>query len=430
MDIKLLAESLESKIILYRRDFHKYPEVGWTEFRTSSKVAEVLIDLGYDVKLGEEIIKEEAVMGSPGRLEILKEMDRAIKEGADPQILEQMEFRPGVVGILDTGHPGPTTAFRFDMDALKISEAQEEEHRPYSEGFSSIHDGIMHACGHDGHTAVGLGLAEMLINVKDKLSGTVKLIFQPAEEGVRGAKAMVKAGIVDDVDYFFAFHIGFGSDDLISLVARTTGFLATSKLDVTYIGQTAHAGAAPHQGKNALLGAATAVLNLHAIAPHSDGMTRINTGVLTAGTDANVIPGRSHMKIETRGETTSLNDYMRERAKTILQACADMYDLKYHFQDAGAAPSAEGDQELAHMVKQVGQSLALPRIIEEGFFGASDDATYFMERVQSMGGKANYFQVKAPIASNHHNSRFDFDEACLVVALQVCAELALKCQVV
>ena len=323
MDIKKMAESLESKIILYRRDFHKYPEVGWTEFRTSSKVAEILMALGYEVKLGGEIIKEKAVIGFPGRTEILKEMDRAIKEGANSQILECMKFRSGVVGILNTGRPGPTVAFRFDMDALNISEAQDNDHKPYMEGFASIHDGIMHACGHDGHTAVGLGLAEMLMNVKDKLSGTIKLIFQPAEEGVRGARAMVEAGVVDDVDYFFAFHIGFGGDSPMSLVARTTGFLATSKLDVTYAGRTAHAGASPQQGKNALLGAATAVLNLHAIAPHSDGMTRINVGVLTAGTDTNVIPGRSHMKIETR-ETTALNDYMRERAETILQACAHM----------------------------------------------------------------------------------------------------------
>ncbi len=425
-DIKALAKSMESKIIAYRRDFHKYPEVGWTEFRTSSKIAEILMALGYEVKLGRKILKEEAIMGLPTQQEILNEIERAIKEGANPEIIEMMENLPGVVGILHTDKPGPTVAFRFDMDALSITEAQDDEHIPYKENFSSIHDGIMHACGHDGHVAIGLGLAEMLMKIKDKLSGTVKLIFQPSEEGVRGARAMVEAGVVDDVDYFLAFHIGFGGDVPISLVAKTTGFLATSKTDVTYTGQTAHAGACPQQGKNALLGAASAVLNLHAIAPHSDGITRINVGVLTAGTSANIIPGSAHMKIETRGETTALNDYMQERAKSILEACAKMYGLGCHITDAGAAPSAEGDEELAQIVKQIGENLGLSRIENESHFGASDDATYFMEKVQSQGGKALYFQVKTPIAANHHNSRFDFDESCLVIALQICTYLALE----
>jgi len=425
-DIKALAKSMESKIIAYRRDFHKYPEVGWTEFRTSSKIAEILMALGYEVKLGRKILKEEAIMGLPTQQEILNEIERAIKEGANPEIIEMMENLPGVVGILHTDKPGPTVAFRFDMDALSITEAQDDEHIPYKENFSSIHDGIMHACGHDGHVAIGLGLAEMLMKIKDKLSGTVKLIFQPSEEGVRGARAMVEAGVVDDVDYFLAFHIGFGGDVPISLVAKTTGFLATSKTDVTYTGQTAHAGACPQQGKNALLGAASAVLNLQAIAPHSDGITRINVGVLTAGTSANIIPGSAYMKIETRGETTALNDYMQERAKSILEACAKMYGLGCHITDAGAAPSAEGDEELAQIVKQIGENLGLSRIENESHFGASDDATYFMEKVQSQGGKALYFQVKTPIASNHHNSRFDFDESCLVIALQICTYLALE----
>lgn len=425
-DIKTLAKSIEPKLIAYRRDFHKYPEVGWTEFRTSSKIAKILMDLGYEVKLGRKILKEEAIMGLPPQQEIRNEIERAVKEGASPKIIEMMENLPGVVGILHTDKPGPTVAFRFDMDALSITEAQDDEHRPSRESFASMHDGIMHACGHDGHTAVGLGLAEMLMKVKDKLSGTIKLIFQPSEEGVRGARAMVEAGVVDDVDYFFAFHIGFGATDSVSLVAKTTGFLATSKIDIDYIGQTAHAGACPQEGKNALLAAASAALNLHAIAPHSDGITRINVGVLTAGTSANIIPGSAHMKIETRGETTALNDYMQEKAKSILEACAKMYGLGCHITDAGAAPSAKGDEELAQIVKQVGENLGLSRIENESHFGASDDATYFMEKVQSQGGKALYFQVKTPIAANHHNSRFDFDESCLVIALQICTCLALN----
>lgn len=422
MDTKALARALQPKLIYYRRKFHQYPEVGWTEFWVSSKIAEILMELGYDIKLGEQIIKEEAVMGSPSQDIITQEIQRAKDHGAHQDILKQMGIRTGVLGVLNTGRPGPTIAFRFDMDALNVSEVMEDVHTPFHEGFASMRQGVMHACGHDGHMAVGLCLAEMLMGLKDSLSGTVKLIFQPAEEGVRGARAMVEKGLVDDVDYFFVFHLGFGSED-ISIVAKTVGFLATSKLDVTYIGHPSHASATPQEGKNALLGAATAALNLHAIPPHSDGLTRINVGVLEAGSGANIVPDKAFMKIETRGETSALNDYMRGKTINILKASAQMYELDYNISQAGGAQSADGSEELAQLVKQIGQKLALSMVQDEYFFGASEDATYFMERVNKRGGKSLYFQVRTPITAKHHSGLFDFDENGMIVALAVCGEL-------
>jgi len=425
MNIKTLAMELESKLTTYRREFHKYPEVAWTEFWASSKIAEVLLKLGYDVKLGKQVIKEEAVMGSPSLESLLQEIHRAKEHGANPDLLEIMDMRTGVLGVLATGRPGPTLAFRFDIDALKVTEAKKHQHKPFREGFASIRQGFMHACGHDGHTAVGLCLAELLMDIKKHLSGTIKLIFQPAEEGVRGARAMVEAGIVDDVDYFFAFHLGFGFED-ITLIAKTMGFLATSKLDISYTGRSSHAGATPEEGRNALLGAATAVLNLHAIPPHSKGVTRINVGVLEAGSSANIVPDTAFMKIETRGESSEVNDYMREKAINILNASAHMHGLDCDISEVGGARSAEGHEELAQIIKQIGQKLALSRIQDQYFFGASDDATCFMERVHEIGGKALYFQVATPITAKHHNGLFDFDEGGMVVALAVCGELAIQ----
>lgn len=132
--------------------------------------------------------------------------------------------KTGIVAVLDSGKVGKTIAFRFDMDANDLDEAQDDKHLPYQEGFASRHEHAMHGCGHDGHVAVGLAVAELLAKHKDELIGKVKLIFQPAEEGVRGAYAMVKAGVVDDVDYFFSGHLGFAAceDDL--LVTMTDGF--------------------------------------------------------------------------------------------------------------------------------------------------------------------------------------------------------------
>ena len=107
--------------------------------------------------------------------------------------------KTGVMGVMEFDKPGPTVALRFDMDANDLVEAEDENHRPYTAGFASVNKGAMHGCGHDGHTAIGLTVARILAVLKEDLAGKVKLIFQPAEEGVRGAKAMVAKGIVDDV---------------------------------------------------------------------------------------------------------------------------------------------------------------------------------------------------------------------------------------
>lgn len=426
MDIKNLVESIEDKVISYRRDFHKFPESGWLEFRTSSKIASVLMDLGYEVKLGEEIINRQATMGRPSEEEIANNMDRAIKEGASKELINRMNGFTGVMGILDTGKPGPVLAYRFDIDAVDVDEVKVEEHKPFKEGFNSLHPRVMHACGHDGHTAIGLGLAEVLMQIKPELCGKIKLIFQPAEEGLRGARAMVEAGVADDVDYFLALHIGMGDSDDICIAAKTDGFLASNKFDVKYIGKSTHAGMSPQEGKNALLGAATAVLNLHSIAPHSHGVTRINVGYLQAGTGRNVIPDKAIFKLETRGETAALNEYVKERAMKIINACAAMYDLEYTIKEMGSATSAEGDEELADIIKSIGKEIGCNNVMDRSTLGGSEDATYFMERVRARGGKALYFQVITPITASHHNSRFDFDEEGLMLAIMLYANMAKK----
>ena len=118
----------------------------------------------------------------------------------------------------------------------------------------------MHACGHDGHTAIGLGVATVLAEMKDQLRGTIKLFFQPAEEGVRGARAMVEAGVCDDVDFLLGAHLGFQAREVGTIITGGAGFLATSKMDAIFTGVPSHAGAAPEAGRNALLASATAAL--------------------------------------------------------------------------------------------------------------------------------------------------------------------------
>ncbi|KYO66577.1 amidohydrolase [Thermovenabulum gondwanense] len=415
-----------NKAINYRRDFHRYPETGWLEFRTTSIIAKELSRLGYEILLGKEIIDEKSVMGRPLETVIKENIIRAINERADEEILKKMDCLTGVVGILDTKNPGPTVAFRFDIDALELEEPEDENHKPYKYGFSSRHKGVMHACGHDGHAAMGLVFAEYLSKAKEELKGKVVLIFQPAEEGVRGAKAMVKKGVVDDVDYFFAMHIGFGSTKDIGLVAKSKGFFATKKLDVTFKGKSSHAAAYPHLGKNALLAASNAVINLHAIPPHSEGQTRINVGVLHAGTSRNIIPDKAIMQMEIRGENDNLVEYMKNCAERIIAGSSKMYETEYEIVEAGSAICADGSDELIPLLIEVGRELNLPDIRVDSNMNGSDDATYFIKRVQEKGGKAIYSQILCPITAPHHNNYFDFDEKALLYGVLINLKITKK----
>lgn len=423
MDVLKRCQELASELIEFRRDIHRYPELGWLEFRTTDRVARVLGELGYEVLLGSRVVRKEAAMGRPDEEEIQENIRRALAEGASEATLAQMDGITGVVGVLDSGREGPTVAFRVDMDALPLDEPQEPSHRPYREGFSSVHAGVMHACGHDGHVAVGVGVARVLAEIRDQLRGKVKLIFQPAEEGVRGARAMVEAGVVDDVDYFLAFHIGLAPSNDVGVVCSSKGFLSTTKIDARFVGRAAHAGVAPELGRNALLAAATAVLNVHAIAPNSKGVTRVNVGYLQAGSGRNIVPETALLKLETRGATDELDDYVRQRAIEVLQASAQMHGVQCHIEEVGRSGSAVGDGELAQLVAEIGREMGLSLILPEAHIGGSEDATLFMRRVQERGGKALYYQVLSPLAADHHNSRFDFDERALPLAVGLGAAL-------
>ena len=421
------AEELKDEMVERRRDLHRHPETGWTEFRTASMIIGELKKLGYDVKFGADVIDEKSMMGVPSEAELADYMQRAINEGADPELVKKMAGgKTGIVATLKTDKPGKTVAFRFDMDCNDVEEERCDEHRPAKEGFASEHKKAMHACGHDGHVTIGLSAAKLLAANKARLAGTVKLIFQPAEEGVRGAFAMMNAGVVDDVDYLFGGHIGFKATADNCLVTMTDGFLATTKLDAEFTGVSAHAGAAPEQGKNALLAAAQAAISLNTIPRHSKGSSRINVGVLNAGTGRNVVPDIAAIKLETRGATTEIDEYMVTEAKRILNACAAMYDVKVKITMAGAAPACFADKELGHEVAElIEEKCHYDDVVEYVDMGGSEDCGYFMERVQQHGGRALYMMYGTKIAAGHHNSHFDFNEDCLWKAAATVTEIAV-----
>lgn len=421
-----LAENLEPKMVKRRRDLHAHPELGWTEFRTASMVIHQLRDLGYEVKFGKDVLVPEEQMGLPSKEMLQTCMQRAIQEGADASLVEKMAGgKTGVVGILDTGKPGKTVALRFDMDALPVVEAQDEKHRPYREGFISQHPGIMHACGHDGHTTAGLAVAEILAVIKDKLVGKVKFIFQPAEEGVRGARAMAAKGVVDDANYLLGAHLMMPKVGTLGYDVR--GFLATTKFDADFKGVAAHAGGSPEKGKNALMAAANAAINIEAITRHSAGMTRVNVGVLNAGTGRNVIPDRAHMEIETRGISSEVNDFVFARAQDVIEGAAKMYDVNVKLTQTGGAAAGNNSPKLSEHVKETAKRLGIfDNIITMHDMGGSEDCSYFMERVQKNGGQAAYLVIGGSLAAVNHNNYFDFDEHALTLEAQLLATITTE----
>lgn len=406
---------LEPVIIQQRRDFHKYPESGWTEFRTASIIVEKLQNLGYDVKYGTNAVVKEAMMGVPSLEELVQHMERAVKQGANPEIVKAMEGGlTGVVADLKISSDGPVIALRFDIDANDICEATDEDHKPYREGFVSGNPKVMHACGHDGHAAMGLGVAQILAEIKDKLKGTIRLIFEPGEEGSRGARAMVAAGAVEGVTHLLGGHIGFQAKKTGEIICGTGEFLATTKLDVTYRGVPAHAAAAPQEGRNALLAAATATLNLHAISRHGKGASRITVGTMRAGQGRNVIPPNAFFQMETRGVTSEIDTYMYEAAKKVIISAAEMYEVEYDIKMVGGTKSGESSPEMIARVKKIAESMdAFDNIREYLSFGATEDFSHFMSIVQENGGWGTYFMVGSDLAAGHHNFHFDFDENCL-----------------
>ncbi|MFC0227179.1 amidohydrolase [Serratia aquatilis] len=400
----------------WRREFHQMPEIGWSEFVTTAKLMSMLREMGYQVLPGKAFLSQDAILGRRQQ-DVEQGLARAQAYGISPQLIAEMAGLTGCVAQLDTGVAGPTIAMRFDIDCVVVAESQHPQHIPAQLGFASENPGYMHACGHDGHMAIGLGVAQWLMASRSTLKGRFKLIFQPAEEGVRGAKPVAEGGILDDVDYFFSAHLGMGCPSG-EIMVNPLEFLCTTKLDFRFYGAPAHAGINPQGGANALAGACHCVTQLLGIPRHGDGMTRINVGTLHAGEGRNVIPAKAELQLEVRGANQAINQYMIAQALNIGIGIAQSYGLRFEHEVMGEAVDLHNDTELIDLVSRVAcNEIGLkPR---EGLFGGSEDATLLVKRVQDLGGKAIYFVLGSTIAAGHHEASFDIDESSLLQGVQV-----------
>lgn len=414
-DIQVVPNHLSLKLIQWRRQIHQHAESGWTEFWTSSFIADQLHEWGWHVMTGQDIHGAER-MGVPP-VDILDQCyHNALTQGANPKWMVQMKGGfTGVVADLQVGRK-PDIVLRFDIDANDMDESDDKDHIPVKEGFRSVNPGSAHCCGHDAHAAIGLGVAHVLGSLKKNLKSNIRLIFQPAEEGVRGAKSMTEAGLVDGTKAFLGFHIGTKASKSGNIVLGTGKFLATTKFDVYFTGTSAHAGMQPDQGENCLLAAANAALNLHAIPRHPDGATRISVGTMTAGTGRNVIPSCAKLQVETRGDTSELDQYMLDKARTVVQHSAGLYGPKWKFRIQGQAKNCDSSSEmilvLSDVVKKV-ECFSPENITNYIDFGGSEDVTFFMDRVKTQGGIASYILLGTDMPSGHHTPTFDIDERVL-----------------
>ncbi|WP_266075438.1 amidohydrolase [Haladaptatus caseinilyticus] len=406
------------RLVELRRDLHRHPEPAWREFYTTCRIVDELETIGVDeLYVGPEVLAEEERMAVPDGDELGRWYEQARQDGAREDILERLQGgKTGAVAVIERGE-GPTVALRVDIDGLLREESMNEDHVPMAEGFRSEHAGAMHACGHDAHATIGLGVLEA---IKDSdFEGTLKVLFQPGEERVAGGKPMAKSGHLDDVDYLLAVHIGL-DHPTGEVVAGVDGFLAVNHFLAEFTGEPAHAGGKPNAGENAVQAMATAIQNLYAIPRHEDGATRINAGKVGGGTATNIIPEQAHIEGEVRGETTHLKNYMKERADRVLEHAAEMHGCSVELSSEGEAPSAESDEDLVEIVHEVStDTRGVDNPIRRDTLGGSEDATFLMQEVQQNGGLAAYVGVGTDHPGGHHTSTFDVDEDSLPIAVDL-----------
>ena len=406
------------EMIETRRKLHKHPEIAWTEFLTTQVIVNRVRELGFKTVLGEALFNKDAVLGrEPAVVEAA--MARSLKLGMDKKLLDEMQGYTGCLAIWETGRPGPVTALRFDIDCVNVEENHDKTNEAFRGGFDSECAGLMHACGHDAHAAMGLAVAHWIHDNADSLCGTIKIIFQPAEEGTKGACGIAASNNLDDVDYLVGAHIGVAAH-LHEVAIIRSGFLSTTKMNVSFTGVPAHAGAAAELGRNALMAACSASMQVMGIARHGQGDTSVNIGTLRAGEGRNVVPVHASIEMEVRGKTAAINQYMQETAERMIRGSAESYGVQYKIDVMGKAESVACDEDLSDMVTEAAQSVeGVTRVFDIVGCTGSEDCSLLINKVQSHGGKAAFFFYGCN-NHGHHKGNFEIqDTESMPVGLEV-----------
>lgn len=370
--IKQDAEAIKDKVIARRRDFHAHPELAFEEVRTAGIVAQALGELGYEVQQG---------VG-----------------------------KTGVVGLMEGGKPGDQVLLiRFDMDALPVNE---EVNLP----FKSQTPGKMHACGHDAHTAIGLGVAELLAKHRDSWAGTAKFVFQPAEEVVGGALAMIKDGVLEGPKPTRSLSMHVASNLEVGKVVMPDGpmMAAADAFFITVRGRGTH-GASPHLGADPIYAAAQIITALQSIV--SRQVDPVDTAVVTigaihGGTVGNVVPDVVEMSGTLRAfkEETSL--FLRKRVQEVAETTAKALGVeavvKFPYD---INPPTVNNHDMAEIVRGKARELVGENNVIEAFqtMGA-EDCAHFLKAAPGAYAFVGAGNKALGYTEPHHSPRFAIDE--------------------
>jgi len=378
------ALAMQDELVERRRDFHRHPELAFQEVRTAGIVATALNELGLEVQTG---------VG-----------------------------KTGVIGMLEGDHDGPTLLVRADMDALPILEENKTD-------YVSSNSGVMHACGHDGHTTIGLAVARMLSERRSDIHGRIKFVFQPAEEIGQGAQAMISDGALTSPrpDYSIGLHLW--NDMPIGEVGVTAG-PCMSAADIwrcTITGRGGH-GANPNQTRDPILAAAQVITALQSIVSRNvDALDSavVTVGSLHAGDAFNVIPDTAELKGTLRTYLKSTKDLVHQRVREICEGVAAAMGCAADLELIPMTVTVNNNPDIADRIagiaaRQVGSNNVHRDVRTMG----SEDVSLFMDDIPGC-----YFFVGSANAERglnypHHNARFDIDEAALPIAAAILADAA------
>lgn len=376
------AEQIQAQLVDWRRDFHRHPELRFNEFRTAGIVAGHLRSLGLEVQTG---------VG-----------------------------KTGVVGLLRGAHPGKVVLMRFDMDALPI---QEENQTDYTSQVA----GVMHACGHDSHVAMGMGVAQILSQHREALYGVVKFVFQPAEEGAGGALAMIADGVLENPapDVTFGVHIDSQRRKGVVAIGEGPILAAADRFHIEIQGKGGH-GALPEDTVDALMVGAQVVNLLQTIPSRNVGL--LDPAVLSvcsfhAGTSFNIVPGQAEISGTVRTYDAAIQDRIHRRVREITQHVCEAFGATARVEIEQIVPAAYNDPAVTAKVRKLAAEIFGPENVEMEYRVApSDDMAEFLKAAP---GCHIILGAAPPQSYPHHNSRFDIDDSALSkgVAL-LCAEAA------
>jgi amidohydrolase len=377
--IRSEIQALQPRLVEWRRHFHQRPELGFRERLTAEAIAQKLQEWGIQHQTG---------------------------------IAET-----GIVAVIPGNRPGPVLAIRADMDALPIQELNQVPYR-------SLHDGVMHACGHDGHTAIALGTAYYLSQHPD-FAGTVKLIFQPAEEGPGGAKPMVEAGVLKnpDVDAIIGLHL-WNNLPLGSLGVRDGAMMAAVELfDCIINGKGGH-GAMPHQTVDSIVVGSQVVNALQTIV--SRNVDPLKAGVVTigsfhAGHARNVIANTAKLQGTVRYFDPSLEGFFEQRMEQIISGVCQSHGASYELDYKRIYPPVVNDPVIASLVRSVAETvIETPLgIVPECQTMGGEDMSFFLQEVPGCYFFLGAANIERDLAYPHHHPRFDFDETVLGMGVEI-----------